>query len=222
MELVKQSTLRFSDAYFYAPGKHVTVLGTGGIGSWVALLLGRQDCALYLYDMDTVEEVNLAGQFYMTVDIGINKAQATKENVNNFCDLETVPTVYKEFTKDSFITPIMFSCFDNMKARKLAFERWKEQEDRELFIDGRMALVTGEIYTVLKGKEEEYEATLFDDSEVEEAACSMKATTHSATLIASLMVSTYTNYIGLQKDSSLPLYIPFSIKYNIPLMTVEC
>jgi hypothetical protein len=72
------------------------------------------------------------------------------------------------------------------------------------------------------GKEEEYEATLFDDSEVEEAACSMKATTHSATLIASLMVSTYTNYIGLQKDSSLPLYIPFSIKYNIPLMTVEC
>ena len=217
---VKESTLRFSDAYFYAPGKHVTVLGTGGIGSWVALLLGRQDCKLYVYDMDTVEEVNIAGQFYAKSQIGQNKAVATANNVSEFCDLDSPVQVYREFKEDSFITPIMFSCFDNMAARKLAFQRWKEQEDREIFIDGRMALVTGEVYTVIKGREEEYEATLFDDGDVEDAACSMKATTHSATLIASLMVSCYTNYIGLTKDSSLPLDLPFSLKYNIPLMTI--
>jgi molybdopterin/thiamine biosynthesis adenylyltransferase len=219
---LKESTLRFSDAYFYMPDQHVSVLGTGGIGSWVALLLGRQDCILYLYDMDTVEKVNLAGQFYKTTQIGNKKVEATKFNVNEFCDLNYAPQTFSEFNEESFVTPIMFSCFDNMKARKLAFTKWKAQEDREIFIDGRMALVTGEVYSVIKGKEEDYEKTLFDDSEVEEAACSMKATTHSATLIASLMVSIYTNYIGLKKDPLLPLYVPFFTSYNIPLMNIEC
>lgn len=218
----KESTLRFSDAYFFYPGQDVFVLGCGGIGSWVALLLGRQDCNLHIYDMDTVEEVNIAGQFYGQKDVRLNKTTATARNVNAFCNLEKPIEEYSKFEEYSMIGPIVFSCFDNMKARKLAFERWKEQEDRELFIDGRMALVTGEVYAVIKGREKEYEDTLFDDSEVEDAACSLKATTHSGTLIASLMVSIYTNFIGLRKDPFLPLSIPFKSTYNIPLMSIEC
>lgn len=219
----KQSTVRFSEAYFFNPGERVVVLGVGGIGSWLALNLARLDCILELYDMDTVSEVNIAGQMYGSSDVGDLKVEAVRSNIMSFCDIEYDNIIlYEKYTKEEgSINPIMFSCFDNMEARKIAFENWASDENRELFIDGRMAMVTGEVYCVTKGKEDEYRQTLFNDSEVEEAACTMKASTFSAMTIAGIMTGLFCNYIGLRKDPDLPVSLPFKTTYNYPLMMFE-
>lgn len=218
---VKQSTVRFSDAYFYKPNVDVIVLGLGGIGSWLSLNLARLECNLHLYDFDTVDEVNLAGQLLGNSDIGFLKTDAVVRHLNTFCDKPNIISVEGKYTKDSIIGPIVFSCFDNMEARKLAFEKWAAEEDRELFIDGRMALSTGEVYCVTKGKEEEYKQTLFDDADVADAACSMKATTFSGMAIASIMTALYCNYIGLSLDQDLPVSLSFKTTYNFPLMMFD-
>lgn len=221
MELkVKQSSIRFSEAYFYEPNVEVLVLGVGGIGSWTALSLARLDCNIYIQDMDSVDEVNLAGQFMTRHDVGISKVEAVQKNINDFTD-NYIIVINEKYDKNSTTNRIVFSCFDNMEARKIAFEKWKAEEDRELFIDGRMALTTGEVYCVLKGNEEMYEKTLFNDSEVADAECTMKATTFNALTIAGIMTGLYCNYIGVRKNPDMPLSLPVKTIYNFPLMTFE-
>lgn len=218
---IKEQHIRFSEAYFYQPNEHVIVLGVGGIGSWLSLSLARLGCTLHIYDMDRVDGVNLAGQFLKEDNISYFKTDAVKDNINEFCPNTQIAAYSEKYTEHSDTGPIVFSCFDNMEARKIAFQNWKAEEDRELFIDGRMALTTGEVYCVLKGNEEEYEKTLFDDSEVEDAECTMKATTFNALTIAGIMTGLYCNYIGIRKNPDLPLNLPFQTKYNYPLMIFE-
>ena len=224
--IINPASARFSEAYFYEPNVEVILLGVGGIGSWVALNLARLECKIHMFDHDTVEDVNMAGQFYDFNNINLPKTNAVKKNILMFSSADMESFIknednyieYDKYTKDSIVGPIMFSCFDNMAARKLAFEKWASEDDREIFIDGRMALVTGEVYCVIKGREKEYEETLFDDSEVEDAPCSMKASTFSAMTIAGLITGLYCNYIGIRKNPDLPMQIPFKITYNFPLM----
>ena len=136
-EKIDNKKVRFSDAkWFQAGPKDIIIGGTGGIGSWVALFLSRIGHNLYLFDNDTVEEVNMAGQLYKTTQIGINKADATKSNIFEFCGATNVETLGL-YSESSETSPIVFSCFDNMAARKLMFEKWKAQEDRVCFVDGR-------------------------------------------------------------------------------------
>mgnify|MGYP003333169279 CR=1 FL=1 len=218
---VKDSMLRFSDSYFYAPKTEVLVLGLGGIGSWLALSLGRLDCKMYLFDYDNVEAINIAGQLFMGSQEGLSKVRAIEGTVNRFCDMSAEIQGFQKYTKDSFTGPIVFSCFDNMEARKLAFEKWAEEEDRELFVDGRMQMITGEVYCVIKGREDLYRATLFGDDEIEEAPCNAKASSFSGMTIAGLMTGIFANYLGLKKDSDLPVDLPFKTTYNYPLMLFQ-
>ena len=59
-KIINQKTVRFSDAIWYKPGISVIIGGVGSIGSHLSYYLGRQECDMYLYDMDSVDEVNLA------------------------------------------------------------------------------------------------------------------------------------------------------------------
>lgn len=182
------SKSRFSDAPWFNNPQEIVVGGAGGIGSWVALFLARIGHSLILYDNDVIEEVNLAGQFYGKKQINKNKAVATAENISFFAP--TSVQVLGEYTASSgLVSDIMFSCFDSIKARKLMFEAWKENPDRIAFIDGRMLAEDGQVFCVTPATETEYEQHLFDDSEVQDAPCSFKATSHCGALIASLMVN---------------------------------
>lgn len=58
-------------------GCHISLVGAGAIGSWVALALGKMlggyqnsDLQIQIYDPDLVEEVNIPGQFYRVSDGG--------------------------------------------------------------------------------------------------------------------------------------------------------
>jgi hypothetical protein len=93
------------------------------------------------------------------------------------------------------MSPISISCFDNMKARKIMFNNWKKNEERLLLIDGRMTAEGIQIFTATKETENNYEKTLFEDSEVQDAPCSFKATSHTGAMIGSLITGIVNNYV---------------------------
>lgn len=217
-DLQNPKHVRFSDLMWYDPNHDFIIGGAGGIGSWLCLLLSRAGYYLHIYDMDVVDETNLGGQLYGQNSIGSNKTTATAENITNLSGSSKVDT-YGKYGEDSMVTPIMFSAFDNMEARKAMFANWKKQEDRSLFIDGRMLAEAYQIFAVLPGHEEEYEKHLFNDSEVEEQPCSAKATSHCGAMISSMMMSILSNHLSNVKLGANLREVPFKTTFEIPLLT---
>lgn len=216
----KPTSVRFSDIEWFNPGIPVLVGGAGGIGSWLTFFLARQECKIYLHDYDEVDETNLGGQLYGTNYIGQEKVEAMMSIADTFCANDEVSNMGK-FTEESYANPIMFSAFDNMSSRKLMFEKWKAQEDREIFIDGRMLAESAQIFAVRKGDEAKYEKELFDDGEVEDVACSMKATSHCGAMTAGYMVSVFNNYITNVKAKMEFREVPFRILFELPTVTQD-
>lgn len=190
---------RFSDAPWILKDDKpiITVGGAGGIGSWLLLFLSRTANYenIILYEYDEIDETNMAGQFFNTKQIGGNKAGAISENMKLFSDYSKMD-VLGRFEEGGIVTPYVINGFDNMKARRDMFEAWKKLDDREIFIDGRMIFEDGQVYAVTKGNEDKYEETLFDDTDVLDGACSMKATTHTGAHIASVMLAIFNNYLA--------------------------
>lgn len=217
--LIDNKKVRFSDAPWADSLHTITIGGVGGIGSWVSLFLARIGHTLNLFDMDSIDETNMAGQLYSISQIGVNKAEAIKTNIANFCGEENVVMVNTMFDENSNVSPIMFSCFDNMAARELMFNKWKAQENRVIFIDGRMLAEVGNVFIVLPGDEEKYQKTLFADSEVKDAPCSFKATSHCGAFIASIMVSALNNHLANLKFPNIR-ELDFQIDFELPLLLV--
>lgn len=209
---------RFSELMWYDPDHDIVVGGVGGIGSWLAMLLGRAGYRLYLFDDDVIDETNMAGQLYTVSSIGQNKASAIKKAIFNYSHNSEID-VMGRYEKDSEASPIMFSCFDNMEARKTLFENWSSQEDRSIFIDGRMLAESFQIFAVTPGKEDEYRATIFDDNDVKEQPCSAKATSHTAAIISGMMMSILTNHMSNVKLDMNIREVPFRTTFEIPLLT---
>lgn len=79
--LIDESTSRFSSAIWYEAIQRKTVIlaGVGGIGSYVGFLLARmKPAALFIYDPDIVETVNMSGQLYSREDVGNPKVSASQ------------------------------------------------------------------------------------------------------------------------------------------------
>ena len=220
MNITNNRTARFSALPWtpLADNEQVIIGGAGGIGSWLAVMLGRLQCNIVIYDSDDINEVNLGGQLFRASDIGQGKSYIVARTVQEFTG--KIPTNRDFYDAGSAKTPYMFSAFDNMAARKTMFARWKEMAGRELFVDGRMLAENMQVFAVTRENEHIYEAVhLFDDSEVDDAACTSKATSHCGSMIASLMTSVYTNYLANIRYESDIREVPFEIKFDIETMT---
>lgn len=211
---------RFGDAHWYGEPQDIIIAGQGGTGSWVAMFLGRIGHSLYLFDMDAYEEVNIAGQNMMLSQIGKNKAEATKENILLQSGNKNVEC-YTTYSETSMSSPIMISSFDNMKARKILFDNWKKQEDRELFLDSRMLAEDGQVFIVQKGQEELYESTLFLDEEIAEAPCSFKATSHCGAMIGALVTAGLNNYLANKKLGVEIRELPFKTTFELSMFNFQ-
>lgn len=224
---------RFSDAPWFETLKntYIILLGAGGIGSWVGFCLSRIGCNFTVFDMDSVEVHNLGGQLFNTNHIGKLKTESLKELCDLFSGKENVIRTAGQYTESSYTNPIVISAFDNMKARKIAFDKWKdivldaslteEEVKKCLFIDGRLLAEDYQVYAVTKDRIEDYEKTLFDDSEVEEVLCTLKATTHCSMGIASEMISVLTNHMANIAYGFEAREVPFKIVKSIPLYSYD-
>jgi molybdopterin/thiamine biosynthesis adenylyltransferase len=189
----------------------IVVGGAGGIGSWLTLFLSRMlsQNYLFLYDYDVVEEVNMAGQLFMKSHVGQSKVRAMQDIIDNFTDFTKLSVQDEKYDKSSLASPVMFSAFDNMEARKVMFENWvlesKKHEDG-VFIDGRLLAEQLQVFIVTYETAERYQKDfLFDDSEVEDINCSYKQTTHFAAAIAAKMVQGFTNWL-IKDTAEVPFY----------------
>lgn len=230
---------RFKDApWFPKEETNVIVGGAGGIGSWLTLMLSRAGFYPVVYDFDILEGHNLAGQLYTKSDAEamVLKVDALKGLCKQFADTD-ITVMNEKYTKDSMSHHYVFSAFDNMQARKDMFEAWKEYvkewedfrniaeaEDvanmsleEPIFIDGRLTAEQMQIFCVTPDLIAEYEKHLFDDSEVEDAPCTMKQTSHSAAMIASHMVGFFTNHMTNNAVKDKDRTVPFFWEYFIPI-----
>lgn len=146
---IDRSTSRFSSAVWYnkVQEKTITLAGLGGIGGYVAFLLSRmRPRRIIIYDDDTVELANMSGQFYSNSDISSTKVQAMTNMMHNYSNYYSITSFDERFTASSSPTDIMICGFDNMYARRIFYNVWKQhvmdipKESRKhcLFIDGRI------------------------------------------------------------------------------------
>ena len=222
-----ESTTRFSSAlWFNEIQKKVIILaGIGGIGSYVALLLARmKPKALFLYDDDEVETVNMAGQLYSINNVGKKKVDALADICSSFALYDSVFAIPEKFTLRSEASDIMICGFDSMEARKLYYYKWinhiKELDDERkkhcLFLDGRLAAeefqvfcITGDDVYNQKLYETKY---LFGDEQADATVCSYKQTSYMANMIGSMIVNLFVNFVANEVGGMRDL--PFLTSYE--------
>lgn len=203
---------RFKDADWVTEPLDIIIGGLGGIGNGIAMELGKLGHNLYIYEFDNVEYYNCIPQNYYIDQIGKSKFNAYKENLLRIEPKANV-TCEGKYTRDSMSGEIMFSCFDNMQARRDMFNNWKENPDRKIFIDGRLLAEVFQLYIVLPGSEEKYEKTLFDDSETEQEPCTYKQTSHIAKLLHGYTMAMFCNWLVNNKYNMQVRAVPFKSVY---------
>lgn len=222
-------TSRFSGADWADKRHSIFIGGAGSIGSWTALLLAKTgDHTIEIWDDDSIEEVNLAGQFYPIEDIGKKKVVSLHNSIYNFSGrgLSIMNSrIVDEAAYGRF--DVFISAFDNMAARKLFFQKFKNTQQatrsrNSIFIDGRLNAEQFQVFFVTPDKYDLYEAHLFDDSDVADLPCSYKYTTHTACMIASVITNGFTNWVSNTKYN-MPNYreLPFKVTYDLSLMLFE-
>lgn len=223
-EIAIENHGRFKGAEWYTPGTQVIVGGVGGIGSWLTLMLYRAGFKAFVYDFDLLETHNMSGQLLYLNDVGRTKGYSMSRVIKNLTgdDLHYFDTPYDS---SSPTCQYVFAAFDNIAARKLMFEKWYEtyaNSTNAIFIDGRLLAEQMQIFCVTPDKADLYREHLFDDSEVEEANCTFKQTSHSAAMIASHMVGFFTNFVSNNKSGMNARDVPFLWSYFIPVnMTLQ-
>jgi len=208
-------TERFKDAPWYNKSKDepILVVGAGGIGSNLLYYLTKTILSdrIVVVDPDTVEPHNIGTQFFRAGDIGKKKVDAIRETLSLFgvTSFSITPLLKRMNHED--ILPITIVGVDNMKTRREVFENWKQQEGREILIDGRLSANFYQVFTVLKGREEEYEKTLFPDELVPDDKCTFKQTAYFAGLIGARMVHILVNYLMNKYSGEDICNVPFFV-----------
>lgn len=231
--LTENNTARFSSAIWYENirKKVIILAGVGGIGSWVALLLGKlQPASIFMYDNDSVESVNMAGQLYSTQDVGSSKVDALANTIRKYAAYEGAFAVRQLYEADCEPADIMICGFDNMVARRTFYRRWfnhvrektPEQKKHCLFIDGRLAAEELQVFC-LTGDNSfgmyQYETNyLFTDSQAESTICSYKQTAFMANMIAGVIVNLLVNFAANECNPPMPRSLPFKTLYNATMM----
>lgn len=231
--LVDESTSRFSSAIWYEAiqKKTIVLAGVGGIGSYIGFLLARmKPTALFIYDPDVVETVNMSGQLYSREDVGSAKVSALSGMISKYSDYNSVFAVPERFDESSEASDIMICGFDNMTARKIFFRKWlnhvksKEETERAncLYIDGRLAAEEFQVLCI-KGDDEfninRYkDEFLFSDAEADATVCSYKQTTFMANMIASVIVNLFVNFVANQCKPLIDRDLPFYTTYSAETM----
>ena len=226
---LEETTSRFSSAVWYEAirSKAVTLIGCGGINSWLALLLSRLKInKLTIYDNDKVDLSNMSGQLFKVSDVGNYKVDSIVNTMREYSNFYNVLGLRQLYNETSSFSKIMMCGVDNMEARKTAFYTWydailncDESYKKEcLFIDGRLSATDLQVFAIQGNDDRAIEVYkdkwLFSDYEAEETICSFKQTTYMANMIASIMTNIFVNFVANEVDKVVPREVPFFTTYS--------
>lgn len=202
MSLLSRKHLRNKDLIDQTKLDDITVVGLGGIGSSVVMLLATMGFDFIRgYDDDNMEEHNFGTTLYPEswYEPGGNngKTNMAKKIIENYGgdDIETELFPHKYTGNGQVLSKKTIVCTDNMTSRKIVYDGWKENPDRELFIDMRMDALTMSCITVTP-KSDVYDKYWFPNGESgDQAPCTMKHTIFCASLISGIGVTQLFNYL---------------------------
>lgn len=174
----------------------IHIVGCGGIGSWTALALAKMGYEnITLYDFDTVEEHNLATQFFKTDQLEYDKAIALSDNILEFAGSRPK---YVTDKPDNIKGDVLIMAVDSMKSR----EELKDLVDNfQFIIDARMGGQVFNIWSFASYEKARYEETLFTDEEGVQEPCTAKAIAYNVFGIASCIGNLVKRY---DKQESMP------------------
>ena len=213
---------RFKDAPWYNLNPRIYIGGAGGIGSNTLYCMAKTVPATYfVIDDDIVDSHNIGSQFFSSEDVGKHKVYALQSLFTNLAPTSQINPLIGRVANKSVVLPICISAFDSMSSRKALFEAWKQRGDREILVDGRLRANYYQIFTVLKGQEDKYEATLFDDEDVDEGPCTFKQTAYFGMLIGARITNILVNYLSNKAYGENVTNIPFMIEEMGDLMEIK-
>lgn len=234
---VREELVRFSDADWFGKiqEKIIVLAGVGGIGSNMAVILAKLNpSAIYIFDDDTVESFNLAGQFYSNEDIGKPKVEALAASVRKYTNYSSIFALNRRFIPgEEIVSDIMVCGFDNMRARRDFFTAWKnhvdqlhdEEKKNCLYIDGRLTADLFQIFCICGTDtfymEEYVNKYLFNDFEAQREVCSYKQTGFLADMIGAFMVNLIVNFCANQVNPKRNMSLPFMTSYMSSIMFLD-
>lgn len=219
---VNEETLRFNGAEWFDNIQNisVTLLGAGGISTWVGILLGKLGVSqICIYDPDRYERVNMAGQFCFRDDLNKLKVDALGSIIRNTGSCKFVNTYSRKWQEDrDVVNLVTIVGVDNMLTRKEAFQTWKNcygTLENALFIDGRLAAEMYQLYTIKGGDlvaQERYLKEWFSDEEADELVCSFKQTAFMGAALGAKIIEHLVNFYTPQ--DAAPRLVPFYIEHT--------
>lgn len=196
---------RFKDADFMQiPPMDILFVGLGGIGFGTAKKLLDCQQKLTIFEPDTVSEHNCIPQGFTRNQIGQTKFKCLEDYLKGFVGNNAQIEYYiGKYQNDSIAYPIMVSAVDNYETRKIMFHNWKQQEDRELFVDGRLLAEFFQVFAITPENEDWYETNFLNGTvdENDGVACTYQQTSFVASIIHGVMTQKILNY-GTRKPFS--------------------
>lgn len=211
--------------------QNVILAGLGGIGSWVSLFLSRLGPkTISLYDDDRFEEHNLSGQAFRINSLGRSKVEEAASIATDFSNYIKSYAFISKYTEECITSKIMICGFDNMGARKLFYNKWKEsiiqEESHEyLFIDGRLTADMFQLFCIQGNDtyaQNEYERNwLFEDEDADDTDCTFRQTSHIAAMLGTYITTYFTNFCSNLSPDNFPKRIPWFMEYNSIVNTYD-
>ena len=211
--------------------QNIILAGLGGIGSWVSLFLSRLGPkTISLYDDDYFEEHNLSGQAFRINSLGMSKVEEAASIATDFSNYNKCYSFISKYLERSSTSKIMICGFDNMGARKLFYNKWKEaiiqEESHEyLFIDGRLTADMFQLFCIQGNDaytQDEYERNwLFEDEDADDTDCTFRQTSHIAAMLGTYITTYFTNFCSNLSPDNFPKRIPWFMEYNSIVNTYD-
>jgi NAD(P)-dependent dehydrogenase (short-subunit alcohol dehydrogenase family) len=215
---VKQPLNRSNQSDLFLPDQAdgpATIIGAGGIGSAAAIILAKMGAPLTILDFDTVQEHNLASQFYRNRDAARNppvlKTEALREIIEDFSDAQ--PVMVPERYVDQPLSGLVIAAVDTMEARSLIWQQVRGNVDVDLLIDSRMGGHFGELICVRPCDPDHvaaYESKLFPDSRAAPEPCGARAISYNTFAIGAFIASLARNW---WVERSAPWCFRFDLKH---------
>ena len=179
----------------------IHIIGIGAMGSRIAELLARLGIRkINIWDMDTVEDKNVANQIYTHKHIGMNKTDALEEILKEINPNITV-VKHGEYT-DEMLSGYIFLCVDSIEVRYKIAKKFENSNYVKAMYDTRMRLEDAQSYGALWSNSEQRKQFInsmdFSDDEAKEATpVSACGTTLSvASTVVSTAAFTVANFIN--------------------------
>lgn len=213
-------SLEFFDPINLVDGP-IHIIGIGAMGSRVAELLVRLGIPkIHIWDMDTVEDKNIANQLYLHKHIGMKKTDALEQILKDINpNLQVVK--HGKF-EDNPISGYVFLNVDSIELRhKIATDNKDNMQIKAMF-DCRMRLEDAQSYGAKWSDEEQKKVFIasmsFTDDEAKEATpVSACGTTLSvAPTVVATAAHTVSNFMNLiRKDRCEAMIFVHAFKHTI-------